>query len=179
MRQIILKMNPDAQIKDHVQQSGDHRVVQLVMPLPKAPSDILSCVLIKRLDGELEVSQLITVGAAGDAYISEGMVYYTLYQPASFGEELRVQLECYSGPAGAEFVARSKVSERITFRWSLAGSLAGLPEVSSNPSAISELIGMLGWLRELQAASGGDTGDLAQRVAALEQRNIVNDKSSL
>jgi len=150
LKTIRLKMRRDA---DGVSatRAGDHRMSRLVIPIPRSVKDqVRSCIVLLSMDNsQPSISAFITEGESGDAYIDEGNVYFVLLQQHTLGQNLRVQLECYSAPIPSEenFIARSGVSEQIMFEPSLADSLDDLPEAQMNPGAISELISKLPWLR--------------------------------
>jgi len=141
-------------------QSGDHRMVQLVMPLPRnVVKNAKSCVVLLSLDGAAPVlSPIVTTGTHGDHFMHNGLVYFKLQQTHTFCRVLQVQLECYSDPCGEIFICRSPTSERIMFGQSLAHGLDGLHEVQQKPNAASELFGMLPALRILVGQGGGLAG---------------------
>ena len=175
MMTIRLKMNEHGE-HARATQTGDHRMVQLVIPLPRAVAvEVKSCVALLSLDGgEPIVTQLITEGDSGDAYIKEKKAYLVLHQPWSYCSWMRLQLECYSGAMGNtdSFIARSAISEVITFKDSLAHGLEDLPEALAAPGAVSELISLLPALREL-LAGGGLPGDLQALVDAAVENALA------
>jgi hypothetical protein len=149
-----LKMDEHA-VAVQATQVGDHRTVRLTIPLPEEFAKATrSCIVMLSLDGGPPMlSQLITPGKTGDAYIKGKNVFFVLHQPHTLGRALTVQLECYSDPAGSLYICRSPVSERIIFQPSLAGNLDSTPDARSPPGVLSELAAMLPQLREL---IGGD-----------------------
>ena len=150
MRRITLKMPRDGNAPDRwAGQRGEHRMTQLVIPMPKEDlANVRSCVALFMLDDDApQLSPLILPGDSGDAYFNGGKVYLTLWRSVTNCRILQVQLECFGDTKGEMRISRSPISERIRFGKSIAASLWDYPEVSTHPSAISELISMLPDLR--------------------------------
>ena len=97
MKKINLKMRDSPNYFQHGGQRGDHRMVELVIPLPKERlPEIVSCVALFSCDDELVLSPLILPEDGGDCYIQDGKAHIVLWQRLTQCWVLRVQLECYT-----------------------------------------------------------------------------------
>jgi hypothetical protein len=120
-------------------QRGEHRMAELVVPLPaERISEIHSCVAILSCDYELVLSQQILPGESGDLYFADGAAHIVLWQRLTLCRALRVQLECYG--LNGEFIDRTRISEPIIFRKSLADSLDEIAEVPEQAGVIAQLL---------------------------------------
>ena len=156
-------------------QRGDHRMVKLVIPLPKQRlADIRSCVALFSCDDELVLSPLILPGDSGDCYIHDGKVHVVLWQRLTQCWVLRVQVECFGDVEGKQFISRTAISEPVVFSKSLTDTIHAeyLPE----SSAITELLesmhrhGNKSVLEEL----GDLAGALTYRGESLNYEPITN-----
>jgi len=139
MKSIALKMRDSPNYFQHGGQRGDHRMVKLVIPLPKERlHEIVSCVALFSCDDELVLSPIILAGDSGDCYMQDGKVHIVLWQRLTQCWVLRVQLECYGDAGGTLFIDRTAISEPVVFAKSLADGVRTdyLPE----PAAITELL---------------------------------------
>jgi len=196
MKTLNLKMRDSPNYFQHGGQRGDHRMVKLVLPLPKERlAEIVSCVALFSCDDELVLSPIILAGDSGDCYIQDGKVHVVLWQRLTQCWVLRVQLECYGDDGGTPsellhelrscsftheeaasrfFIDRTAISEPVVFAKSLADGVRTdyLPE----PSAITELLdamhrhGNMTILEEL----GDLAGDLTYRGESLYYEPITN-----
>ena len=85
MKTITLKMRDSPNYFQHGGQRGEHRMVQLVIPLPRERlPEIVSCVALFSCDDELVLSPIILAalpsgtGDPGDCYIQDGKVHIVL-----------------------------------------------------------------------------------------------------
>ena len=141
MRTIELKMRDSPNREQYGGQRGEHRMLRLVIPLPKERlREIQSCVALFSVDNELALSPLILPGDGGDYFIRDGKAHIVLWQRLTQCWVLRVQLEAYGDTEGREFISRTEISEKIVFGKSLADSLDQLPEIESQPNAITQLL---------------------------------------
>ena len=139
MKTLNLKMRDSPNYFRHGGQRGDHRMVELVIPLPKERlPEIVSCVALFSCDDDLVLSPLLLPGDAGDCYIQGGKVHIVLWQRLTQCWVLRVQVECYGDAGGTLFIDRSAISEPVVFAKSLADGVRTdyLPE----PKALTELL---------------------------------------
>ena len=139
MKAINLKMRDSPNYFQHGGQRGDHRMVKLVIPLPKERlPEIVSCVALFSCDDELVLSPLILPGDSGDCYIADGKAHIVLWQRLTQCWVLRVQLEAYGDAAGTLFIDRTAISEPVVFAKSLADGVRTdyLPE----PKTLTELL---------------------------------------
>jgi hypothetical protein len=163
-------------------QRGEHRMVKLIIPLPKERlPEINSCVALFSCDDALVLSPLILPDESGDCYIQNGKAYITLWQRLTQCWVLRVQLECYGDMAGVEFIDRTEISEKIVFGKSLSDSLDHIPEAEQQPNAITQLLaamhrhGNMTILEELGDLAGGLTYH-GEPVASDAMTNLeIND----
>ena len=175
MKTLTLKMRDSPNYFQHGGQRGDHRMVILVIPLPKERlPEIVSCVALFSCDDELVLSPLLLPGDSGDCYIQGGKVHIVLWQRLTQCWVLRVQVECYGDAGGTLFIDRSAISEPVVFAKSLADGVRTdyLPE----PSAITDLLeamhrhGNLTILEEL----GDLAGDLTYNGEPLVPEPLTN-----
>ena len=139
MKTINLKMRDSPTYHHFGGQRGDHRMVRLVIPLPRQRlRDIKSCVALFSADNELVLSQLILPGDSGDCYIQDGKVHIVLWQRLTQCWVLRVQLETFGDVEGKQFLARTAISEPVVFSKSLTDTIhaENLPE----PKVITDLL---------------------------------------
>jgi len=171
VKTINLKMRDSPNYFRHGGQRGDHRMVKLVIPLPKQRlADIRSCVALFSCDDDLVLSPLILPGDSGDCYIADGKAHIVLWQRLTQCWVLRVQVECFGDVEGKQFISRTAISEPVVFSKSLTDSFNTdyLPE----PSAITGLLeamhrhGNMSILEEL--------GDLAGALT-YKGGNVVTD----
>ena len=140
MRTITLRMR-DSPRKHMGGQRGEHRMLRLVITLPKERlREIKSCVALFSCDNELVLSPLILPGADGDFFIRNGKAHIVLWQRLTQCWVLRVQLECFGDFEGKQFICRTAISEPVTFGQSLADSTDLLPECDTQPSALTQLL---------------------------------------
>jgi hypothetical protein len=191
MRTLTLKMRDSPNFFQHGGQRGDHRMVQLVIPLPKERlPEIVSCVALFSCDNELALSPLILPvdppqrtcgfagdpGDSGDCYIADGKAHIVLWQRLTQCWVLRVQLECFGDFEGQQFISRTEISEKVVFGKSLADSLEHIPEAEQEPNAIAQLLatmhrhGNMTVLEEL----GDLAGDLTYHGEALVTEPLTN-----
>ena len=189
MKTLNLKMRDSPNYFRHGGQRGDHRMVKLVIPLPKERlAEINSCVALFSCDDELVLSPIILPapqvghGDCGDCYIKDGKVHIALWQRLTQCWVLRVQLDCYGDAEGALFVDRTAISEPVVFAKSLTDSInmEYLPE----PNAISKLLdamhlhGNMTVLEELGDLAGGLTyhGEIlaGEPLTNLEINDLIN-----
>jgi len=175
MKTINLKMRDSPNFFQHGGQRGDHRLVKLVIPLPRARlREINSCVALFSCDDELVLSPLLLPGSSGDCYIKDGKAHIVLWQRLTQCWVLRVQLECYGNADGTMFIDRTAISEPVVFAKSLADGIRTdyLPE----PTALTELLeamhrhGNKTVLEEL----GDLAGELTYNGAALKTDALTN-----
>jgi len=175
MKSIALKMRDSPNYFQHGGQRGDHRMVKLVIPLPKERlPEIVSCVALFSCDDELVLSPLILPGDSGDCYIADGKAHIVLWQRLTQCWVLRVQLECYGDAEGTLFIDRTAISEPVVFAKSLAEGVRTdyLPE----PQAITNLLaamhshGNMTILEEL----GELAGELTYHGEALATEALTN-----
>jgi len=122
-------------------QRGEHRMVRLIISLPKERvQEIRSCVALFSCDNELVLSPLILPGSEGDAFLHDGKAHIVLWQRLTQCWVLRVQLECFGDYAGKQFICRTAISEPITFGQSLTDSTDHLPECDTQPNAFTQLL---------------------------------------
>jgi len=164
MKSLTLKMRDSPNYFQHGGQRGDHRMVKLVIPLPKARlPEIVSCVALFSCDDQLVLSPIILSGDSGDCYIRDGKAHIVLWQRLTQCWVLRVQLECFGDFEGKRFIDRTEISEKVVFGASLADSADALAELDTQPNAIAQLLeamhrhGNLTILEEL--------GDLAEKLS--------------
>ena len=162
MKSITLKMRDSPRLQHYAGQRGDHRMVKLVIPLPKERlREIQSCVALFSCDDGLVLSPLLLPGDGGDCYIADGKAHIVLWQRLTQCWVLRVQLECYGDAQGTMFIDRTAISEPVVFAKSLADGVRTdyLPE----PKALTDLLesmhrhGNMTVLEEL--------GDLAEKLS--------------
>jgi len=140
MRKIKLTMREDAPDLFGGQR-GEHRMAALTIPLPKELlREINSCIAVFSCDNELVLSPLILPGNAGEYYMKSGNVHVVLWQRLTQCRALRVQLECYGGADGTDFIDRTRISEPVLFQKSLADSLENIPDAPDQPGAIAQLL---------------------------------------
>ena len=175
MKSLTLKMRDSPNYFRHGGQRGDHRMMKLIIPLPKERlSEIVSCVALFSCDDELVLSPLLLPGDAGDCYIQNGKVHIVLWQRLTQCWVLRVQVECYGDAGGTLFIDRSAISEPVVFAKSLADGVRTdyLPE----PKALTDLLdamhrhGNMTVLEEL----GDLAGDLTYHGARLATDALTN-----
>jgi len=175
MKTINIKMRDSPSYFQHGGQRGDHRMVRLVISLPKQRlQEINSCVALFSCDDELVLSPLVLPGSSGDCYIRDGRAHIVLWQRLTQCWVLRVQLECFGDIDGKNFIARTAISEPVVFSKSLTDSIATnyLPE----SSAIADLLesmhshGNMTVLEEL----GDRAGELTYHGEALLTEPISN-----
>ena len=163
MKSIALKMRDSPRLQHYAGQRGDHRMVKLVIPLPKERlPEIASCVALFSCDNELALSPLILPGDGGDCFIQNGKAHIVLWQRLTQCWVLRVQLECYGdaeeasavnccvnsrshsftheAAASRRFIDRTEISEKVVFGASLADSADAVPELDTQPNAIAQLL---------------------------------------
>jgi len=122
-------------------QRGEHRMVRLIIPLPRERvQEIQSCIALFDCDGELVLSPLLLSGSDGDFFIRDGRAHIVLWQRLTQCWVLRVQLECFGDTEGKQFISRTAISEPITFGQSLADSTDLLPECDTQPNALTQLL---------------------------------------
>jgi hypothetical protein len=162
MKTLTLKMRDSPNYFRDGGQRGDHRMVKLVIPLPKERlPEIVSCVALFSCDDELVLSPIILPGDDGDCYIKDGKAHIVLWQRLTQCWVLRVQLECYGDTEGAQFINRTAISEPVVFSKSLTDSIN--TDYLPAPSAITELLeamhrhGNMTILEELGDLAGGLT----------------------
>ena len=180
MKSISLKMRDSPRLQHYAGQRGDHRMVKLVIPLPKERlPEIVSCVALFQCDNELVLSPLLLPGDGGDCYIADGKVHIVLWQRLTQCWVLRVQLECYGDAEGILFIDRTVISEPVVFAKSLADGIRTdyLPE----PKVLTDLLesmhrhGNISVLDELGDLAGELTYH-GERLAADALTNIeIND----
>jgi len=177
MKTLILKMRDSPRLQHYAGQRGDHRMVKLVIPLPKERlPEIVSCVALFSCDDELVLSPLLLPGDSGDCYIRDGKAHIVLWQRLTQCWVLRVQLECFGDFEGKQFIDRTEISEKIVFGKSLADSADALAELDTRPNAIAQLLaamhrhGNLTILEEL----GDLAGDLTYRGESLVADALTN-----
>jgi hypothetical protein len=162
MRQIKLTMREGAPDL-YGGQRGEHRMAELVIPLPRARlPEINSCIAIFSCDNELVLSPLIVFGDSGEFYMRGNKVYITLWQRLTQCRALRVQLECYGGADGTDFIDRTRISEPILFQKSIIDSLEGIAEVPDQPGAIAQLLAAMHRHGNLTVIE--ELGDLAHEL---------------
>jgi len=181
VKTLNLKMRDSPNYFQHGGQRGDHRMVKLVIPLPKERlHEIVSCVALFSCDDELVLSPIILAappggtGDPGDCYIRDGKAHIVLWQRLTQCWVLRVQIEAYGDAEGTLFIDRTAISEPVVFAKSLADGVRTdyLPE----PAAITELLdamhrhGNMTILEEL----GDLAGDLTYRGESLYYEPITN-----
>ena len=175
MKKINLKMRDSPNYFQHGGQRGDHRMVELVIPLPKERlPEIVSCVALFSCDDELVLSPLILPEDGGDCYIQDGKAHIVLWQRLTQCWVLRVQLECFGDAEGTLFIDRTAISEPVVFGKSLSDGFCTdyLPE----PNAIAELLdamhrhGNMTILEEL----GDLAGDLTYNGERLVTEPLTN-----
>ena len=182
MRSIELKMRDSPNREQYGGQRGEHRMVRLVIPLPRERlREIQSCVALFSCDNELALSPLLLPGDGGDCYIQNGKAHIVLWQRLTQCWVLRVQLECFGDFEGKDFISRTEISEKIVFGKSLADSLDHIPEVDAQPNAITQLLaamhqhGNMSVLEELGDAAG-DLTYHGERLATDALTNLeIND----
>ena len=141
MKFINLKMRDSPRLQHYAGQRGDHRMVKLVVPLPKERlREIQSCVALFSCDDQLVLSPIILSGDSGDCYIRDGKAHIVLWQRLTQCWVLRVQLECFGDFDGKQFIDRTEISEKIVFGASLADSADALAELDTQPNAIAQLL---------------------------------------
>jgi hypothetical protein len=141
VKTITLKMRDSPHSEHYGGQRGEHRMVELIIPLPKARlAEIQSCIAIFSCDDALVLSPLILPDESGDCYISGGKAHVVLWQKLTQCWVLRAQLECFGDTEGTQFISRTEISERVVFGKSLADSLDHLPEIADQPGAIAQLL---------------------------------------
>ena len=177
MKTLTLKMRDSPRLQHYAGQRGDHRMVKLVIPLPKERlSEIVSCVALFSCDNELVLSPLLLPEDSGDCYIQNGKAHIVLWQRLTQCWVLRVQLECYGDTEGKQFIDRTEISEKIVFGKSLADSADALAELDTRPNAIAQLLaamhrhGNLTILEEL----GDLAGDLTYNGEPLVPEPLTN-----
>ncbi len=122
-------------------QRGEHRMATLVIPLPtERLREINSCIAVFSCDNELVLSPLILPGDSDEYYMKSGKVHIVLWQRLTQCRALRVQLECYGGSDGTNFIDRTKISEPVLFQKSLADSIDNIAETPDQPGAIAQLL---------------------------------------
>ncbi len=139
MKTINLKMRDSPNYFQHGGQRGDHRMVQLVVPLPKERlPEIVFCVALFSCDDELVLSPIILPGDSGDCFIRDGKAHIVLWQRLTQCWVLRVQLECYGDAEGTLFIDRTAISEPVVFSKSLTDGICldYLPE----PKTLTDLL---------------------------------------
>jgi len=183
MKSIALKMRDSPRLQHYAGQRGDHRMVKLVVPLPKERlREIQSCVALFSCDNQLALSPIILPGDAGDCYIRDGKAHIVLWQRLTQCWVLRVQLECFGNTDGTQFIARTAISEPVVFSKSLTDSISTncLPE----SSAIADLLeamhrhGNLTVLEELGDRAGeliyhGESL-LTEPISNIELNDLIN-----
>ena len=177
MKTLTLKMRDSPRLQHYAGQRGDHRMVKLVIPLPKERlPEIVSCVALFSCDNELVLSPLLLPGDEGDCYIRDGKAHIVIWQRLTQCWVLRVQLECFGDFEGTLFIDRTEISEKIVFGKSLADSADALAELDTRPNAIAQLLaamhrhGNLTILEEL----GDLAGDLTYRGESLVADALTN-----
>ena len=177
MKTLNLKMRDSPNYFQHGGQRGDHRMVKLVVPLPKERlADIKSCIALFSCDDQLALSPIILPGDAGDCYIHNGKAHIVLWQRLTQCWVLRVQLEAYGDTEGKQFIDRTEISEKVVFGASLADSADALAELDTQPNAIAQLLeamhrhGNMTVLEEL----GDLAGDLTYNGEALATEPLTN-----
>ena len=177
MKSINLRMRDSPILKHYGGQRGDHRMVELVIPLPKERlPEIQSCVALFSCDDQLVLSPIILPGNEGDCYIKDGKAHIVLWQRLTQCWVLRVQLEAYGDTEGAQFIDRTEISECVVFGKSLADSADQLPEVETQPNVITQLLeamhrhGNMTVLEEL----GDLAGDLTYHGETLATEPLTN-----
>ena len=185
MKSIALKMRDSPRLQHYAGQRGDHRMVKLVIPLPKERlPEIASCLALFSCDNELALSPLILPGDSGDCYIQNGKAHIVLWQRLTQCWVLRVQLECFGDFEGQQFIDRTEISEKVVFGASLADSADALPELDTQPNAIAQLLdamhrhGNMTVLEELGDLAGNLTYN-GERLATdalsnTEINNLIN-----
>jgi hypothetical protein len=175
MKSINLKMRDSPRLQHYAGQRGDHRMVKLVIPLPKERlAEINSCVALFSCDNELVLSPIVLPGDSGDCYIADGKAHIVLWQRLTQCWVLRVQVEAYGDAEGTLFIDRTAISEPVVFAKSLADGVRTdyLPE----PAAITELLdamhrhGNMTILEEL----GDLAGDLTYHGEPLATEPLTN-----
>jgi len=175
VKTINLKMRDSPNYFQHGGQRGDHRMVKLVIPLPKERlPEIASCMALFSCDDELVLSPIILPGDSGDCYIADGKAHIALWQRLTQCWVLRVQVECYGDAEGTLFIDRTAISEPVVFAKSLADGVRTdyLPE----PKALTDLLesmhrhGNMTILEEL----GDAAGDLTYHGEALVTEPLTN-----
>jgi hypothetical protein len=166
-------------------QRGEHRMAALQIPLPtERLREIQSCIAVFSCDSELVLSPLILPGDGGEYYMRGKQVHVILWQRLTQCRALRVQLECYGGADGTNFIDRTKISEPVLFQKSLADSLENIAEAPGQPDAIAQLLaamhrhGNMTILEEL----GDLVGELTYRgeplttdaLSNIEINNLIN-----
>jgi hypothetical protein len=185
MKSIELKMRDSPNRERYAGQRGDHRMVRLVIPLPRERlHEIQSCVALFSCDNELALSPIILPGTEGDCYIKNGKAHIVLWQRLTQCWVLRVQLECYGDTDGTQFIDRTEISEKVVFGKSLADSLDHVPESDTQPNAITQLLeamhrhGNMTVLEELGDAAGDLTyhGEVlvTEPLTNLEINSLIN-----
>jgi hypothetical protein len=177
MKTITLKMRDSPTHKHFGGQRGEHRMVELIIPLPRDKLlQIQSCVALFSCDDQLALSPLILPGDAGDCYIANDKVHVVLWQRLTQCWVLRVQLECFGDSESKQFIARTEISERIVFGKSLADSSDNLPEIEDQPNVIAQLLaamhqhGNMSVLEEL----GDLAGQLSYKGEPVRARSLSN-----
>jgi len=177
VKTLTLKMRDSPRLQHYAGQRGDHRMVKLVIPLPKERlPEIVSCVALFSCDNELVLSPLLLPGDEGDCYIRDGKAHIVIWQRLTQCWVLRVQLECFGDFEGTLFIDRTEISEKIVFGKSLADSADALAELDTRPNAIAQLLaamhrhGNLTILEEL----GDLAGDLTYRGESLVADALTN-----
>jgi hypothetical protein len=183
MKSITLKMRDSPTVKHYGGPRGEHRMVELIVPLPNNPA-IQSCVALFSCDDQLALSPLILPGESGDCYLKDGKAHIVLWQMLTQCWILRVQLECYGDLMGKQFIDRSEISEKIVFGKSLADSVDQLAEADDQPNAIAQLLeamhkhGNMTVLEELGDAAGALTykgfGVGSEALTNLEIDALIN-----
>jgi len=175
MKSLTLKMRDSPNYFRNGGQRGDHRMMKLIIPLPKERlHEVVSCVALFSCDNELVLSPLILPGDSGDCYIQGSKIHIVLWQRLTQCWVLRVQVECFGDIGGKNFITRTAISEPVVFGKSLTDSINTdyLPE----PSAITDLLdamhrhGNLTILEEL----GDLAGDLTYNGEALATEPLTN-----
>ena len=140
MRKIRLTLKEDAPDLFGGQR-GEHRMATLVIPLPRERlREINSCIAVFSCDNELVLSPLILPGSEGEYFMQGSRVQIILWQRLTQCRALRVQLECYGGADGTDFIDRTRISEPVLFQKSLSDSLDNVPDVPDQPGVIAQLL---------------------------------------
>ena len=144
-------------------QRGEHRMAELVIPLPRERlKEINSCIAVFSVDNELVLSPLILSGDSGDYFMQGRSVHIVLWQRLTLCRALRVQLECYGGADGTDFIDRTKISEPVLFQKSLADTLESIAEAPNQPGVIDQLLAAMHRHGNMTVLE--ELGDLAQEL---------------